>query len=79
MVHRLIGKKVVGVKQTLKFMKNDKGRVLYIAKNADEKLVEPVINLAIQKSLEIVYIDSMKELGKLCGIEVGAATALVLE
>ena len=32
---RLEGQKVVGVKQTLKAMKNSKGKVLYIAKDAD--------------------------------------------
>lgn len=72
--------KVVGVKQTLKMMSNDINcKFVYIAKNAEKKVVQPVIDLAESKSFEIVYIDTMKELGKICDIDVGAAAALVLK
>lgn len=79
MVDRLVGKKVVGVKQSAKAIKSGEGRTVYIAKDADSKLVDPVKQLAEGNSLEIVYVNTMKELGKLCGIEVGAATAVVLK
>lgn len=78
MVDRLAGKKVVGVKQSAKAIKSGEGKTAYIAKDADSKLVDPVKQLAEENSLEIVYVNTMKELGKLCGIEVGAATAVVL-
>lgn len=78
MVGRLSGEKVVGVKQTAKALSNEKGKVLYVAKDADSKLVEPIIELAKANSLQIVYVDTMKELGTLCAIEVSAATALML-
>ena len=51
MVDRLIGKKVVGVKQTVKAINNGEGKVVYIAKDADNKLIETVENLAMQFSL----------------------------
>lgn len=79
MVNRLSGKKVVGIKQTIKTIKNGNGKIVYIAKDADNKLINTVEELAIDHSLEIVYVETMKELGKLCGIDVGAASALVLE
>jgi len=79
MVNRLTGKKVIGVKQTLKSMQNGQGKIVYIAKDADAKLIEPVEKLALNFSIDLVYIETMKELGKLCGIEVGAATALILK
>ncbi|AJA49737.1 putative ribosomal protein L7Ae-like [Clostridium pasteurianum DSM 525 = ATCC 6013] len=79
MVNRLSGKKVVGIKQTIKAIKNGDGRIVYIAKDADNKLVNTVEALSIEHSLEIVYVETMKELGKLCGIDVGAASALILE
>lgn len=78
MIGRLSGEKVVGVKQTAKALKSNQGKVLYIAKDADKKLVEPIIELAKTKSLQVVYVDTMKELGTLCAIEVSAATALIL-
>lgn len=79
MVNRLSGKKVVGIKQTIKAIKSGEGRIVYIAKDADNKLINTVEELSMEHSLEIVYIETMKELGKLCGIDVGAASALILE
>ncbi len=78
MVTRLVGEKVVGVKQTAKALKNNLGCKLYVAKDADSKLLEPILKLAADRSLEIVEIDTMKELGVLCGIDVSAATALII-
>ncbi len=75
---RITGEKVVGIKQTMKALKNNLGSKLYIAKDADVKLLEPILELAEEKSLEIIQIDTMKELGVLCGIDVSAATALVI-
>jgi len=79
MVNRLTGKKVIGVKQTLKSMQNGQGKIVYIAKDADTKLIEPVEKLAFSVSIQVEYIETMKELGRLCGIEVGAATVLILK
>lgn len=78
MVGRITGEKVVGIKQTTKALKNKEGKTLYVAKDADEKLLEPILKLAEANSLPIVWIDTMKELGVLCGIAVSAATTLTL-
>jgi len=78
MVYRLEGNKVVGVKQTIKAIKNGAVKTVYIAKDADNKLLQSVKILVDENSLELVYINTMKELGKLCGIDVGAATAAIL-
>jgi len=78
MINRLSGNKVVGVKQTVKSIKNGRAKTVYVANDADEKFIQPVVQLAQDNSIEIVNIDSMKELGKLCGIDVGAATCAVL-
>ncbi len=79
MVQRLTEKKVIGIKQTLKAIKSGGCKTVYVAKNADDKLVEPVLKLANEASISVVYIDSMKELGKICGIEVGAAAVAALK
>ncbi|OFI06899.1 ribosome-associated protein L7Ae-like protein [Clostridium acetireducens DSM 10703] len=79
MVDRLTGKKVIGLKQTLKFMKNRKGIKIYIAKDADENLINRLEEVARDNSVDIEYVETMKKLGKLCGINVGAATALILK
>ncbi|WMJ80333.1 ribosomal L7Ae/L30e/S12e/Gadd45 family protein [Clostridium sp. MB40-C1] len=79
MVNRVEGHIVIGIKQTLKHLKNGEGQLLYVAKDADGDLLQPVIKLAQKGSLDIIYVDSMKELGKLCGIDVGSAVSLVLK
>ena len=79
MVTRLTGEKVVGIKQTAKALKNNLGSKLYVAKDADIKLLEPILKLAADRSLEIEEVDTMKELGILCGIDVSAATALIIK
>ena len=40
-------------------------------------VVNPVIEIAKKKSVEIVYVESMKVLGRACNIDVGAATAVI--
>lgn len=79
MLDKLVGQKVVGVKQTLKTLKNNQGKVLYIAKDADINITEPILKLAKVNSLQIIFVDTMKELGILCDIDVASAAALLLE
>jgi large subunit ribosomal protein L7A len=79
MVERLVGKKVVGIKQSIKAIKSGEAKTVYAALDADTNLVQPVIKLANENSLEVHYVNTMKDLGKLCGIDVGAAMAIVLK
>jgi len=67
----------VGIKQSLKAIEAGKAIVLYVAKDADEYVVNQVVKLANEKSVEIVSVETMKELGRACKIDVGAATAVI--
>lgn len=78
MLDRIVDKKVIGIKQCIKLLKNGDGKVLYVAKDVDKKLIAPLIELADEKNVEIKSVETMKELGKLCGIEVKSSAALVL-
>ncbi len=78
MLDRIVAKKVIGIKQCTKLLKDGNGKVLYVAKDVDEKLIAPLIELADEKNVEIKLVETMKELGKLCGIEVKSSAALVL-
>ncbi len=69
--------KVVGTKQTQKAIEKDQTQVVYVAKDAEERIVSPIIRLCEDKNLELVLVDSMAELGKACGIKVGAAAAAI--
>lgn len=79
MVDRLLEKKVIGIKQSTKAIKNNEGKTLYVAKDADEKLIKPLVKLAEQRGIEIKTIETMKTLGIMCGIQVKASATLILE
>jgi large subunit ribosomal protein L7A len=73
------GSKVVGTKQTLKALEKGEALAVFIARDADEKVSGPVAALCEARGVELHFVDSMLELGKLCGIKVKAAAAAVLE
>lgn len=57
-----------------------KGQVteLYIAKDAQAMHVKPIIELAETGDIPVVYVTTMKELGKACDVEVKTATAALI-
>lgn len=79
MVERLYGKKVIGIKQSIKAISSGQGDIVYIAKDADEKLIHQIHELAIENSVEVIFVDTMQQLGKLCGIDVGASATVILK
>ncbi|WP_040210001.1 ribosomal L7Ae/L30e/S12e/Gadd45 family protein [Clostridium polynesiense] len=78
MVDRLQGKKVVGIKQATKAIKSGKGDTLYVAKDADERVINPLIMVADEHEVTTIFVDTMRELGRLSGIDVGAAATLII-
>ncbi|MBP3305124.1 MAG: ribosomal L7Ae/L30e/S12e/Gadd45 family protein [Oscillospiraceae bacterium] len=69
---------VVGAKQLKKAVKAGRVRYVFLAENADPAVTEPLENLCAANHIRITWIRSMAELGRACGIEVGAAAAAVL-
>ena len=67
--------KYVGIKQVLKATKSGETKKVYIGKDAEKHVVSDLIKFCSENGIEIIYIETMKELGKLAGIEIGAATA----
>ncbi|OFW75515.1 MAG: hypothetical protein A2201_10870 [Alicyclobacillus sp. RIFOXYA1_FULL_53_8] len=76
---RLAKKRTIGTNQTMKALMQTAAKQVYVAKDADERVVNPVVALAREKGVPVVWVETMKLLGKACGIEVGAATAAVIE
>ena len=69
---------VVGAKQLRKAVNNGSVRYVFLADNADPALTEPLATLCAENSIPVTWVGSMSELGRACGIEVGAAAAAVL-
>lgn len=70
---------VIGTKQTLKAMKNSEVSEVFIAMDAKLELTEQISSLAKELDIPCHHVDSMKKLGKSCGIEVGATTVAIKE
>ncbi len=70
--------KAVGIKQTIKAVENGNARIVFIAKDADEKITGNLKELCVANGVRIEYADTMKQLGKAVGIEVGASAVCVL-
>ena len=70
---------VVGAKQLRKALAKGSARLVYLARNADPAITEPLADLCQQNSIEFAWVRSMTDLGHACGIEVGAATAAVVD
>lgn len=73
------GKKLVGVKQSRRAIKNGEAAVVYIAEDAELRIKAPICDMCSQMQIELVHIDSMTQLGQFCGIDVGAAVAVLLK
>ena len=69
---------VVGAKQLKKAVRAGSVRYVYLAENADPAVTEPLEALCRQNQIQITWVPSMAELGRSCGIEVGAAAAAVI-
>ena len=70
---------VVGAKQLKKAVKAGRAKVVFLAENADPAVTEPLEELCAANHIQITWVHSMTELGRSCGIEVGAAAAAVVD
>lgn len=69
---------VIGTKQTVKALSQGTVNEIVVAKDADHKVIAKVVNTAEEMMVPVLYVDSMKKLGKACGIDVGAATIAII-
>ena len=70
---------VVGAKQLKKAVKAGRVKYVFLAENAVPAVTEPLEELCIANHIQITWVHSMTELGRSCGIEVGAAAAAVVD
>ena len=80
-MHRLAQSraKTVGAKQTLKAVEKGQVEAVYIARDAERRVVEPVAGACRARGIPVTEVESMRVLGRLCGIDVGCACASLLK
>ena len=57
----------------------DRSAKVFVARSADPKLTDPIVEMCQEKNVPLVEVATMEELGKACQIEVGAAVAALLK
>ena len=70
--------KVIGVKQSKKAIRDGAAAEVYVALDAEKRVVGPIYELCSETDTRITEITSMAELGDAAGIDVGAAVVTVL-
>ena len=70
---------VVGSKQLKKALQRGNARYVFLAENADPAITDPIGELCRQAKVEFAWVATMADLGRACGIEVGAAAAAVID
>jgi large subunit ribosomal protein L7A len=69
------GNVTIGTKQTTRVVELGLATEVFVAKDADPRITMKIVNLCKKMGVQVTYVDSMRMLGKACGIEVGAAMA----
>ncbi|MEW4372712.1 ribosomal L7Ae/L30e/S12e/Gadd45 family protein [Paenibacillus kandeliae] len=69
----------IGTKQTMRMVELGQAEEVYVAQDAEQHLITRIVQLCNKHSVKVTYVETMKELGKACGIEVGSAMAVILK
>lgn len=72
-------KKVIGAKQTIKAVEKGLALTVFLANDADYRLILPVKEACARGNITVDNTMTMIELGRACGIEVGAAAVACLK
>ena len=68
-------KLAVGARQLKKALVAGKTQCVFLAQNADPCITEPIAELCRRQEATVLWVQTMEDLGRACGIEVGAAAA----
>ena len=72
-------RRIIGTKQTNKALEKEQLTGVFIAMDAERRLIKPVMAAAKELGILVYYVESMKKLGAACEIEVDTAIAGVLK
>ena len=80
MLQELTGSnKVVGAKQARRALRDGRAARLYMALDANPRMLQPLVQEAVNRQVPVSQAPTMRELGASCGIAVGAAVAVLLK
>ena len=73
-----VGRISVGIRQSEKAIECGAATKLFVADDACEEMIRPLIERAVQAGIPVERAATMEALGKACGIAVGASAAVLL-
>ena len=74
----LTREKVIGVKQSRKAIRDGRAAKVFLARDADPAVTAPVAELCGAQSIPVDDKSGMAQLGRACGITVGASVVALL-
>lgn len=69
----------IGFKEVMSNLTQNRVERIMIANDCDDKIKIPVFEMAEKAGLKPEFVETMRELGKACGIDVGASCAAILK
>ena len=75
---RTPGRRAVGVREARKHLERGQVERVVVAQDAETSVVDDLVREAAAHGVTIDYTETMVELGRACGIQVGAAAAALL-
>ncbi len=72
-------RKVVGAKQTAKAVEKGQASLVFLAEDADSRVIGPLREACARAGVTVETVPTMGELGKACGIDVGAAAVAIIK
>ena len=72
-------KKAVGTKAVLRALASKEAACVYVASDIDTFLYQKVTRACAEAGVLVKRVESNKELGKVCGLQIGCAAAAVLK
>lgn len=70
-------KTIIGTKQTVKAMEQGLVKEVYIALDVEERIIELAVAIAQETNVPIYYVESKVDLGKACGLRIGASVVAI--
>lgn len=66
---------IAGAKQLARMLDADRVKQVFVARDAHPSVVAKVVETCKARCVPIEWVDTMRQLGEACGIDVGAAVA----
>lgn len=72
-------KRVVGMKETQRAIERGRAKKVFVALDIDENVRGAIVALAQKNGIPLEYVESARDLGRICGIEVRSSCAAIVE